>query len=128
VVRRSPQEKKALSYARDRRNDYGENDKSSRKNIPRSKRFGHRTNRRRENEILGQAAGGVADADIAERAETTLLGRRRITFRKCGDASLGEVIVRHLRRRAEKGFDDQDRVDALIERIRRRTRPRATPR
>jgi hypothetical protein len=34
AVRRSPQEKKALSYAKDRRNDYGENDKSSRKNIP----------------------------------------------------------------------------------------------
>ena len=34
-VRRSPQEKKALSYARDCRNVYGENDKSSRKNIPR---------------------------------------------------------------------------------------------
>jgi hypothetical protein len=25
VARRSPQEKKALSYAKDRRNDYGEN-------------------------------------------------------------------------------------------------------
>lgn len=36
--RRSPQEKKALSYARDRRNVYGENDKSSRKNIRRNKR------------------------------------------------------------------------------------------
>lgn len=31
---RGPQEKKALSYARDRRNGYGENDKSSRKAIP----------------------------------------------------------------------------------------------
>jgi hypothetical protein len=30
MVRRSPQDKKALSYAKDRRNVYGENDKSSR--------------------------------------------------------------------------------------------------
>ncbi|MFI7702868.1 hypothetical protein [Nonomuraea sp. NPDC049480] len=29
--RRSPQEKKAPAYAKDHRNDYGENDKSSRK-------------------------------------------------------------------------------------------------
>ena len=36
VKRKSPQEKKALSYAKDRRNTYGENDKSSRKNIPRN--------------------------------------------------------------------------------------------
>ena len=36
--RSSPQEKKRLSYAKDRRNDYGENDKSSRKNIRRNKR------------------------------------------------------------------------------------------
>lgn len=34
MKRRSPQEKKRLSYAKDRRNDYGENDKSSRKNVP----------------------------------------------------------------------------------------------
>jgi hypothetical protein len=27
AVRRSPQDKKALSYTKDRRNDYGENDK-----------------------------------------------------------------------------------------------------
>jgi hypothetical protein len=31
---RSPQERKALSYAKDRRNTYGENDKASRKAIP----------------------------------------------------------------------------------------------
>lgn len=31
---KTPQDKKALSYAKDRRNTYGENDKSSRKAIP----------------------------------------------------------------------------------------------
>jgi len=35
--RKTPQEKKQLSYDRDRRSIYGENDKSSRKNIPLSK-------------------------------------------------------------------------------------------
>ncbi|WP_194828528.1 hypothetical protein [Nocardia sp. XZ_19_231] len=48
VRRRSPQEKKSLSYAKDRRNGYGENDKSSRKNIPRNKRIRNRVDRRRD--------------------------------------------------------------------------------
>ena len=42
MARRSPQEKKTLSYAKDRRNDYGENDKSSRKSIRRNKRVPNR--------------------------------------------------------------------------------------
>jgi len=40
--RMSPQEKKAASYKHDCRNDYGESDKSSRKNIPLSKAKSHR--------------------------------------------------------------------------------------
>jgi hypothetical protein len=122
VVRRSPQEKKALSYARDRRNDYGENDKSSRKNIRRSKKRDHRTSRHRENQVLGEAARGLEDTDLAEHAETALLGRRRLTWRKYRDAPLGETVVRKLRRRAEQGFADMERVNALIERIHGRTR------
>lgn len=39
MTRRDPQEKKALSYAKDRRNDYGENDKGSRKGIRRTSAF-----------------------------------------------------------------------------------------
>jgi len=34
--RKTPQQKKAESYANDRRNTYGENDKASRKAIPRN--------------------------------------------------------------------------------------------
>src|SRR4028119_181715 len=46
MERKTPQEKKRLSYAKDRRNTYGENDKSSRKNIRRRKRHPNRSNRR----------------------------------------------------------------------------------
>jgi hypothetical protein len=125
VVRRSPQEKKALSYSRDRRNDYGENDKSSRRNIRRGKQLGHRSNRHHEHRILRQASGGIPDAELAGCAETTLLGRRpSILFRKFSDAPLGAVVIGTLRRRAERGFADHDRVEMLIERIRRRIPPR----
>ena len=58
--RRSPAEKKRLSYSRDRRNYYGENDKSSRKNIARHKRHRNRAGRRRVHQQLEAVAGPVA--------------------------------------------------------------------
>lgn len=129
VVRRSPQEKKALSYARDRRNAYGENDKSSRKNIRRNRQLDHRSNRHHAQRILGQAAGGAPDPDLADRAETRLLGRRpSIPFRKSPDAPLGAVVISTLRTRAEQGLADPGRVERLVERIRRRRIPPPTPR
>ncbi|HEY0048924.1 MAG TPA: hypothetical protein VGB68_06550, partial [Pyrinomonadaceae bacterium] len=63
--KRTPQEKKALSYARDRRNDYGENDKGSRKSIRRNKTFPNRAYRKTVGDILRGAAGAV-DASQAE--------------------------------------------------------------
>jgi hypothetical protein len=49
---RSPQEKKELSYTLDRRNAYGENDKSSRKAIPARKANENRKSRRKANQAL----------------------------------------------------------------------------
>ena len=43
---KSPQDKKNASLERDRRNTYGENAKSSRKNIPQSKQLSHQAERR----------------------------------------------------------------------------------
>ncbi|UGT42762.1 hypothetical protein LTV02_04940 [Nocardia yamanashiensis] len=57
VRRKSPQEKKSLSYAKDRRNDYGENDKSSRRNIRRNKRFPHRADATAAGVCHGGSAG-----------------------------------------------------------------------
>jgi hypothetical protein len=55
--KKTPQEKKRLSYLKDRRDEYGENDKSSRKNLPRSKAFARRSNRARESLALRVATG-----------------------------------------------------------------------
>jgi hypothetical protein len=49
---RSPQEKKELSYNLDRRNAYGENDKSSRKSIATRKTMENRNSRRKTNQAL----------------------------------------------------------------------------
>ena len=64
--RRSPQEKKRLSYTKDRRNNYGENDKSSRTSIAHHKRRRHRTERHHAHQQLSTALGPV-DELVEER-------------------------------------------------------------
>jgi hypothetical protein len=98
-MRWSPQEKKALSYAKDRRNTYGENDKSSRKNIPLRKRLVNKANRHAVQQQLDDAVGPV-DAERAERTEVRLRGTRGKSWRKRPDEPLGQVLERK-RQRAE---------------------------
>ncbi|SDZ20663.1 hypothetical protein SAMN05421504_110271 [Amycolatopsis xylanica] len=122
MARKSPQEKKALSYAKDRRNDYGENDKSSRKNIRRNKQFPNRADRHRERQVLATAAGPVA-FESAEKAETRLAAKKSMWltkgWRKWRDAPLADTVISKLQRRAKLGMDDPADVDARVERIRR---------
>lgn len=80
---RSPQEKKALSYLRDRRNVYCENDKASRKNIPRAKARSHRAVRRTD-------AAALRDAEAA--VEIVPLKRPKPKWKKTRDLSLGVVV------------------------------------
>ncbi|MEU6674176.1 hypothetical protein [Streptomyces sp. NPDC046925] len=101
--RMSPQEKKRLSYRRDRRNVYGENDKSSRKSIRRNKRATKSANRRLERLALAQGAclRGIADADAgADVIERGLARRWPKSWKKFPDAPLGEVVANALERRA----------------------------
>jgi hypothetical protein len=129
VSRKDPQEKKALSYTRDRRNDYGENDKSSRRNIRRNKRAPNRADRHRQHQVLATATGPVADGERAERAEVRLLAKKSMwltkRWRKSADAPLAGVVIRRLRRRAEAGSLAPDAAAARIERIGRLTNGRA---
>ncbi|MEV4251187.1 hypothetical protein AB0J63_48340 [Streptosporangium canum] len=121
VKRRSPQEKKRLSYAKDWRNDYGENDKSSRKNIPRSKRTPHRANRRRASQVL-DAATGVVDEAAEETAEERLMAKRPKSWRKSRDAPLGEIVQHTLKRRMNLGIEDENRGAVRLRRVRQRLR------
>lgn len=123
MTRRTPQQKKALSYTKDRRNNYGENDKSSRKSIRRNKRTPVRADRRREHQMLAFAARVAADMDLAERAEVTLLSKKSMWFtapwRNWPDAPLVVIVERRLRRRAQLGMIDPVRAERLIDRVRR---------
>jgi hypothetical protein len=124
MAHRTPQEKKRLSYAKDRRNNYGENDKSSRKNIRRNKRAPHRANRRRESTVL-EAVKGAPDVVAEEVAEQRLMAKRRKSWRKFPDAPLADMVAGRLRRRVRLGIDDGVRADERLWRIRvRMTNPR----
>ena len=98
MTRRTPQEKKALSYAKDRRNSYGENDKASRKAIPKRKAEVNRSYRRKiegaMNEILS-TNDPEAMLEIADDASSI----RRRDWKKAPDAPLGEVVEKKLKNR-----------------------------
>jgi hypothetical protein len=121
---RSPQEKKALSYAKDRRNDYGENDKSSRKSIRRNKRTPNRSDRHREHQVLASATGVTIVAEVVEQAETKLLAKKSMwmtkRWRKYRDAPLADIVENRLRRRVRLGMQELRTTEARIERVRGR--------
>ncbi len=125
MARKDPQEKKALSYALDRRNDYGEHDKGSRTSIRRNKRAPNRADRHRERQVLAAATGVVA-VDVAEDVTVRLLVKKSMWFtkrwRKWRDAPLADIVEDQLRRRASAGMADPATVEARIERIRSRAR------
>ena len=124
MARRSPQEKKTLSYAKDRRNDSGENDKSSRKSIRRNKRVPNRADRHREHQVLAIATGVRILDETVERAEAKLLAKRSMwmTKRWCKyrDAPLADIVENRLRRRIRLGMEDPSTAEARIERVRQR--------
>ena len=87
------QDKKRLSYEHDRRNTYGENQKSSRKNIPRSKQLSHQDERRSVRQALIAAQGDITE-DVADEAQSQALQKGSIkklnAFRKSADRPLGK--------------------------------------
>lgn len=89
---RSPQEKKALSYANDRRNTYGENDKASRKLIPLRKAQESRQDRRK----VAQELSGLPRLDEETAAVVESSARHDVNrvggWKKAADDALGKVV------------------------------------
>lgn len=88
---RSPQEKKRLSYAKDRRNTYGENSKSSRTSIRFRKQWVNGTYRSSVHDAL--ASPERDPDDIADAVNAV----RRKEWKKWADQPLGEVLERKRR-------------------------------
>lgn len=122
--RKTPQEKKRESYLRDRRNTYGENDKSSRKNIPLRKRLRSRSERRLARTAFA-AGNRDVDLDWVEEVEGRLVQNRRSAWwRKSPDEPLAGALARTLAYRVETGMLSEEQASATLERIRTATRRR----
>lgn len=92
----TPQEKKRLSYANDRRNGYGENSKSSRKNLPLRRARKHRQYRHASKQA-------IVSATDADSMESTVAELRRDDWQKVSDIPLAEHIERKITRRVRTG-------------------------
>lgn len=98
-MKRTPQEKKRLSYARDRRNVYGEAPHAARKSIPLRKALRNRANRHYTNRQLRYEVVGF-DEELADAIESRIRRKAPHEWEKYPDAPLGEVVERKSRNRA----------------------------
>jgi hypothetical protein len=96
---KTPQGKKVASYDHDRRNAYGENAKSSRKNIPRAKVRVRRAERR----VVRQALDAAIAPEKAEAAVSDTRLQRREGFKKTPDIPLREMVTYKLEKRDRRG-------------------------
>jgi hypothetical protein len=116
MKRKTPQEKKRQSYLRDRRNTYGENDKSSRKNIPRSKRRRSRSERRLAHTAF--VAGAGLDVERMDQVEWRVKKKRRLAWTKAPDQALATVLKPKLERRVKTCMLDAGSAAAKLARVR----------
>ena len=109
-TRKTPQLKKAESLAKDRRNTYGENDKASRKNIPKAKASAERAFRH----AAGAAVRNAKDPGTNDDADRKLADarlKRRAGFKKTPDTPLGAFLDQRDHRNAKvDGRDDRVRA------------------
>ena len=112
---KSPQEKKSQSYAKDRRNVFGENDKASRKAIPARKAGENRKVRRKARQSLETLT--LAEEGAAAMVESSLRQdlERVGGWKKTPDAPLSDYLELKARRRSWRGLspnrqpqDDRD--------------------
>jgi hypothetical protein len=102
---KSPQQKKSLSYAKDRRNTYGENDKASRKAIPARKAGESRKVRRKARQSLETL--DHVDELIAEVVESSLRHdlERVGGWKKSPDEPLADYIAHQARLRSLRSLN-----------------------
>ena len=100
----SPREKKTLSYARDRRNSYGENDKASRKAIPARKAGENRKVRRKAAQAIAQVERVDEAAAVALESSLKHDIERVGGWTKGSDMPLQEFLQRQAHRRSRRGI------------------------
>lgn len=86
---RTPQEKKELSYKKDRRNCYGENHKSSVKSIRNRKRNANRIFRRNSKNVIQK---DMTDSNEEQANKFKELRTKQKRWKKVPDKPLGEYL------------------------------------
>lgn len=107
----TPQEKKRLSYERDRRNSYGENSKSSRKAIPQRKRQRLRALRHSAKQLLPAVlseTNPLGDRSAENKIASDKRGHKR--WKKAPDEPLAKHIAFQKRKRVAR-FGRKGRLD-----------------
>ncbi len=101
---RTPQEKKALSYAKDRRNAYRNNDKAARTAIPMRKAEENRRNRRKAHHALDILGRSDLDGEGTATSESSLKHdmERVGGWIKSPDKPLGEHVQDQAQRRGAR--------------------------
>jgi hypothetical protein len=98
---KSPQEKKQLSLERDRRSIYGENDKASRKLVPRRKQLSRMAQRREVSQVLSGVRGHIDEEtgdSIQSQVHVKIAKTKLKSFRKRPDVPLREFLARRDKR------------------------------
>ena len=93
---KTPQEKKIASLISDGRNVYGENDKASRKLIPKGKQLSHQAFRRQARQPLASLTTALPEDQIVAAESVAVeseIRNRRKAFKKTPDAPLGYVLT-----------------------------------
>jgi len=91
-IKRTPQDKKRLSYKKDCRNVYGENDKSSRKAIRQRKRWVNQSYRRALHQTIIEKMKLLEEN--LETLDSAILEVRRKYWKKSPDKPLGAYLKR----------------------------------
>ena len=113
-MKRTPQEKKRLSYERDRRNTYGESPHGARRSIPQRKAFRNRANRHRQDLALRRPPPRL-DEELADRIETDVFHYAPKFWVKHPDRPLRTVVEGKLegRRRFQEAGGRRRRSQSL---------------
>ena len=99
----SPQEKKLISYQKDRRNTYGERGSHSRHAIENHNNRDRRAYRRKVNQVLAAAQNITVEEPENLDVEAKAVHRRN--WKKCADEPLGKVVKWKLERRQRMGIN-----------------------
>ena len=116
MARKTPQQKKRESYAKDRRNTYGESGSRSRFAIAKAKR-----NRRSRERAAARHSTALTliDPDRAETIEGRSVVKHGGRWRKWPDAPLGRLLDRKLNRRQRVGSLPSNVADRKRSKIRK---------